>query len=109
MAVDIKQLFDSEVGERLARHPGASKPSARYQFVITGEGDGQWLIDTKGSEPKAEHGRPGGADVTITVSAEDFERLYDRPEYSQQLFFVGKLKTVGDPMLAMKAFSLLKD
>src|SRR5687768_1748381 len=104
MAVDIQNLFNTELPKALAANEAAAKEiGAKYQLNITGEGGGEWFIDVSASGPKAEPGNPGGADCTITVSTEDFQKLHENPQANgMQLFFAGKLKVAGNQMLAMK-------
>jgi putative sterol carrier protein len=104
MAVDIQNLFNTEIPGALGRNADAAKEvGAKYQFLITGEGGGEWFIDLTASGPKAEAGNPGGADCTLTITAEDFQKLYENPDANgMQLFFSGKLKVAGNQMLAMK-------
>ena len=43
------------------------------------------------------------ADCSITVAAEDFQKLIENPQQNgMQLYFSGKLKVAGNQMLAMK-------
>ena len=54
-----------------------------------------------GPSLQARHGRPPTAPSTI--SDEDFQKLVENPQANgMQLFFSGKLKVTGNPMLAMK-------
>ena len=104
MAVDIQKLFNDELPSMLAKHPDQAKQiGAKFQMNVTGDGGGEWFIDVSDSGPKAEKGNPGGADCTITISAEDFQKLHENPQANgMQLFFAGKLKVSGNQMLAMK-------
>jgi putative sterol carrier protein len=104
MAVDIQKLFNEELPAKLAQHADAAKQiGGKYQINVTGEGGGEWFIDVSDSGPKAEAGNPGGSDVSITLTAEDFQKLYENPQANgMQLFFAGKLKVTGNNMLAMK-------
>jgi putative sterol carrier protein len=104
MAVDIQKLFNEELPSALAKHGDAAKQiGAKYQINITGEGGGEWYIDVSDSGPKAEAGNPGTADCTLTMSAEDFQKLHENPQANgMQLYFAGKLKVAGNQMLAMK-------
>lgn len=55
------------------------------------------------SGPRVERGNPGGADCTVTIATEDFQKLVENPQANgMQLFFAGKLKISGNPTLAMK-------
>jgi putative sterol carrier protein len=104
MAVDIQKLFNEDLPSQLSKHAAEAKQiGAKFQINITGDTGGEWFIDASDSGPKAEKGNPGGADVTITISAEDFQKLHENPQANgMQLFFQGKLKLTGNPMLAQK-------
>lgn len=103
MAVDIQQLFNEKLPAALAAHPDKAKEiGAKYQINVTGDGGGEWFIDVSDSGPKATAGNPGGADCTISLAADDFQKLYESPGAGMQLFFAGKLKVEGNQMLAMK-------
>ncbi|AGP35690.1 MULTISPECIES: SCP2 sterol-binding domain-containing protein [Sorangium] len=104
MAVDIQRLFNEELPAALAKHSDAAKQiGGKYQINVTGEGGGEWLIDLSDTGPKLASGNPGGADVTISLTSEDFQKLYENPQAnSMQLYFAGKLKVAGNQMLAMK-------
>src|SRR5262245_34536608 len=110
MAVDIQKLFNEELPAALAKNPeGAKQIGAKFQMNVTGEGGGEWFIDASESGPKTAPGNPGGADVTITISTEDFQKLHENPQANgMQLFFQGKLKIAGNQMLAMKLSKLLQ-
>ena len=104
MAVDIQKLFNEDLPAQLAKKPDEAKQiGAKYQFNITGEGGGEWLIDLTSANPSIVAGNPGGADVTIALTSEDFQKLHENPQAnSMQLYFAGKLKVTGNQMLAMK-------
>jgi putative sterol carrier protein len=108
MAVDIQKLFNEDLPAAIAKNPEAAKQiGAKYQLNISGDGGGEWFIDASDSGPSASAGNPGGADCTIAVSAEDFHKLHENPQANgMQLFFAGKLKVVGNQMLAMKLSKL---
>jgi putative sterol carrier protein len=104
MAVDIQKLFNEDLPSALQKHPEQAKEiGAKYQINISGDGGGEWFIDVSASGPKSEKGNPGGADCTISLTAEDFQKLHENPQANgMQLFFAGKLKVAGNQMLAMK-------
>jgi hypothetical protein len=104
MPVDIQKLFNETLTTGIARHADAARQlGAKYQFNITGDGGGQWFLDMTAGGPTLQAGAPGGADVTLTVAADDFRKLYDSPQsQGTLLFFTGKLKIDGNPALAMK-------
>jgi putative sterol carrier protein len=103
MAVDIQKLFNEELPAKMAANPDAAKAiGAKYQLNVTGDGGGSWNIDVSDSGPKCTAGE-AAADCTLTIAAEDFQKLYENPQANgMQLFFAGKLKVGGNQMLAMK-------
>jgi hypothetical protein len=55
------------------------------------------------SVPAVPQGNPGSVDVIIGIAAEDFQKLIENPKVnSMQLFFSGKMKLAGNPILAQK-------
>ena len=102
MARDIKKLFNEELPAGLSKNADDAKTiGAKYQMNITGEGE--WFIDVSASGPSCKEGQGEGADCTITIAAEDFQKLMENPQANgMQLFFAGKLKVAGNQMLAMK-------
>jgi putative sterol carrier protein len=101
MGVDIKKLFNEELPAALAKNADDAKTiGAKYQMNVTGEGE--WFIDVSATGPVCKAGS-GEADCTITIAAEDFQKLVENPQANgMQLFFAGKLKVAGNQMLAMK-------
>jgi putative sterol carrier protein len=101
MAVDVKKLFNEELPSALEKNAEDAKTiGAKYQMNITGEGE--WNIDVTSTGPKCKAGTDT-ADCTITIAAEDFQKLVENPQANgMQLFFAGKLKVTGNQMLAMK-------
>jgi putative sterol carrier protein len=101
MAVDVKKLFNEDLPSALEKNKDDAKTiGAKYQMNITGEGE--WNIDVSESGPSCKAGT-GPADCTITIAADDFQKLVENPQQNgMQLFFAGKLKVTGNQMLAMK-------
>lgn len=108
MSVDIRKLFNEDLPAALARNAADAKAvGAKYQMNIEGPTGGEWNIDVSESGPSCKPGT-GPADCTITITDEDFQKLYEDPKtQGVQLFFSGKLKMAGNTMLAMKLERLL--
>ncbi len=106
MAVDIPKLFNEHLPGALQRNADDAKTiNAKFQLNI--DGAGQWFIDTTETGPSIQQGNPGGADVTLTMNAEDFQKLHENPQLNgMQLFVSGRLKVQGNQMLAMKLSKL---
>jgi putative sterol carrier protein len=101
MAVDVKKLFNEYLPANLAKNAEDAKTiGAKFQMNITGEGE--WFIDASATGPVCRAGTEA-ADCTITIAAEDFQKLIENPQANgMALFFAGKLKVDGNQMLAMK-------
>jgi hypothetical protein len=102
-AKSAQELFDTQVPENLAKNPDRAKEiGAVYLFKITGDDGGTWTLDMAGSPPSCTKGDKGNAQCTIEIAHADFKAMLENPGLGMQLYFQGKLKVTGDPMLAMK-------
>lgn len=100
---DAKELFDVQIPAALKEHPERAKEvNAIYCFKITGDGGGDWTVDLTADEPTCVTGDSGEAQCTVEVEHEDFKTMLADPQAGMQLYFQGKLKVTGDPMLATK-------
>jgi len=103
MAVDIKKLFNDDLPAALGKNADDAKTiGAKFQVNISGPTGGEWNIDVSATGAWCKPGS-GPADCTITITDDDFQKLYENPQANgMQLFFAGKLKVAGNQMLAMK-------
>lgn len=108
MPKDAADLFDNLVPEGLKKFPDkAREVNAIYCFKVTGDGGGEWTVDTTANPPFVAKGDQGKAQCTIEVTNEDFKTMLADPNAGMQLYFQGKLRVSGDPMLAMKLQQLM--
>ena len=102
-----KSMFGEKLPGILKGSPDKLKElNAVFLFKISGDNGGTWTVDCKADPPTVAEGEAGTADCTIEVSDEDFNTMTDDPQAGMQLFFAGKLKVSGDPMLATKLQTL---
>lgn len=104
-----KEIFEEKIAARIASPAGAAKAKeidAIYQFNVTGDDGGQWVVNLK--DCTVTSGGADGADCTITVGGQDFVNLYEGKVPGPQLFMMGKLKVTGNMGLAMKLGSVLQ-
>ncbi len=102
-ATSAKELFDEQVPKAIAAHPDKAKEiGAVYLFKITGDGGGEWTVDLASATPTCQPGAQGTPNCTIEVAHSDFVSMLAKPEMGMQLYFQGKLRVTGDPMLATK-------
>jgi hypothetical protein len=98
-----QELFNQQVPEAIAKHPDKAKEiGAVYLFKITGDDGGTWTVDLASATPSCTEGDKGNAQCTIEVTHADFKSMLGNPALGMQLYFQGKLKVTGDPMLATK-------
>lgn len=103
------ELFNTQVPAALAAHPDKAKEiGAVYLFKVTGEGGGTWTVDLASATPSCVEGEKGGAQCTIEIAHSDFMQMLGNSALGMQLYFQGKLKVTGDPMLATKLQKLFQ-
>ncbi|MDA4117028.1 MAG: SCP2 sterol-binding domain-containing protein [Thaumarchaeota archaeon] len=104
MAVDIDKLFNEDLPAQFAKYPDEVKAfGGKLQLNITGDGGGEWFIDASDAGPSVMPGQGPAADLTITIAAEDFEKLHEDPQTNgMALFNEGKMILQGNAMLGMK-------
>jgi hypothetical protein len=103
MPKNAKHLFDELIPAALKQHPDKAKEvNAIYGFNITGDGGGQWTVDLISEPPTCVQGDTGKAQCAIELTHEDFTAMLGNPQLGMQLYFQGKLRVTGDPMLATK-------
>ena len=103
MPKNAKHLFDELVPAALAKYPERAKEvNAIYGFKVTGDGGGEWTVDLVNDPPTCVPGDTGKAQCAIEIASEDFMSMLGNPQLGMQLYFQGKLKVAGDPMLATK-------
>lgn len=104
-----KEFFENTVAERLKSNPAEAKQiNAVYQFELSGEGGGTWVVDLKSDPPSVKAGPSPDAQCTISMSAQDFMAVVEGKLNAQMAFMQGKLKIKGDMGLAMKLNKILK-
>ncbi|KAM9858348.1 peroxisomal multifunctional enzyme type 2 [Aulostomus maculatus] len=108
------ELVFAEIGRRI-KDLGSElvkKVNAVFSWEITKDGKNaaQWTIDLKNGSGTLHKGPYSGkADVTFTVSDEDFMEVVQGKVNPQKAFFSGKLKVRGNIMLSQKLEVILKD
>ncbi|HWO23285.1 MAG TPA: SCP2 sterol-binding domain-containing protein [Kofleriaceae bacterium] len=103
LPTNASELFDVLVPKGLEQFPDKARElNAVYLFKITGDGGGEWTVDTTIPAPTCVKGDTGKAQCTITVTHDNFKLMLTDPNAGMQLYFKGDLQVTGDPMLAMK-------
>lgn len=108
------ELVFAEIGRRI-KDLGSElvkKVNAVFGWEIMKDGQraAQWTIDLKNGSGSLHKGPYSGkADVTFTVSDDDFMEVVQGKLNPQKAFFSGKLKVRGNIMLSQKLEVILKD
>ena len=106
---NAQQLFNVDVPEALKKFPDkANEIGAIYLFKISGEGGGTWTVDLQAKPPVVTQGEGAKPQCTFEVAHDDFVQMMANPNLGMQLYFQGKLKVTGDPMLATKLQKLFQ-
>jgi putative sterol carrier protein len=101
----MKMAF-TDVKEIFTNMPSVFNPSAAqgldavFQYEITGEGGGSWIVIIKDGACEVKEGAHDSPTVTLTMSAETWLAIVNKQLNGMQAFMNGQLKASGDIMLA---------
>lgn len=73
-----------------------------FQYVITGEGGGNWSVAVKDGAVKVSEGTHASPSVTLTMSSQTWLAMVNKQVTGMQAFMSGQLKVSGDIMLAQR-------
>lgn len=107
MAYDsVASYFNEAVPERMSANPDAIKAiDAIYEFAITGDGGGTWIMDC--TKPEVREGPDESAQCTVTIPSDVFLGIINKTANPMQAFMMGKIKVSGNMALAMKLQQVL--
>jgi putative sterol carrier protein len=90
-------------------NPDAAKGmNATIQFNLSGDNGGQWYVSIKDGKADIAQGTAASANMTLSMTAQDYVDMIMGKLNGQMAFMSGKLKISGDMGLAMKMQSLFK-
>lgn len=108
MALTPSEIFTERLPARLQkRAEKIAAIKAIYQFDITGEGGGTWVLDLTQPGGKITEGPSENAKCTVTMDSAKFSDLIEGKLNPQMAFMTGKLKVKGDMGLALKLGAIL--
>ncbi len=101
------ELFDQQLPALLRQHPDQARAiGAVYLFKIAGAG--VWTVDLTASPPTVVPSDTGNAQCTMEIASAEFNQILTNPSLAMQFYFQGKLRVIGDPMLATKLQALFR-
>ncbi len=104
----FQDLVGSLRGKMESADPAKIKGmNAVYQFDLSGDNGGVLHVKVADGVAEIVEGASDSANITITMSADDFGSLLEGKLNATSAFMAGKLKVKGDMSLAMKLQSLL--
>ncbi|KAM9700464.1 hydroxysteroid dehydrogenase-like protein 2 isoform 1-T1 [Dama dama] len=81
---------------------------AIYQFELSGEDGGTWFLDLKNKGGNVGYGEPSDqVDVVMSMSTDDFVKMFSGKLKPAMAFMSGKLKIKGNMALAIKLEKLM--
>ncbi len=98
---DAKASQIAEDGEKLATI------NATYQFNLSGDDGGEWVIKLTEEEQKVTVGAIDDAQCVISMTDADFMSMIGGSLNPQMAFMTGKLRVKGDMALALKLQAVL--
>lgn len=105
----VADIFN-KIGENIAKNPEkATSANAVFGFDISGDEGGQWTIDLREGTTASfvTEGASDDANVTISMTDDDWKGIIDGSVNPMQAFMMGKIKVSGDMGLAMKLQNVL--
>jgi putative sterol carrier protein len=93
----VKQFF----AELESKVDPAKTAGMNNSYVFDVDGAGQWTVRVNDGQVKVNEGVEQ-ADVTISASADTFERIANGQQNPTTAYMTGKLKVKGDMSAAMK-------
>lgn len=96
----VKETFDNMAS--VFNPSAAAGLDAVFQYEITGEGGGNWMVTIKDGACEIKEGTHDSPTTTLSMSAETWLAIVNKQLNGMQAFMSGQLKASGDIMLATR-------
>lgn len=104
---DAKTSFTQDIPRSIEQDIDKAKAvDAVFLFKVNGEGGGVWTVNMKDA-PGVTEGDAGSAECIIELSTEDWKAMTEKPGTAMQFFMQGKIKLIGNALLATKLQSVI--
>jgi len=107
MASNPSEFFSAKADQLSSSSGVLDDINATYQFKLSGDDGGSWVIDLSDDKKEVREGEEDDAQCVISMSAEDFMAMIGGSLNPQMAFMTGKLRVKGDMGLALKLQSVL--
>jgi len=107
MASNPSDFFQSKAEQLREQGDALDGINAIYQFNLSGEGGGCWVIDLASDNKGVREGEEDSAQCVISMTAPDFMSMIQGSLNPQMAFMTGKLSVTGEIGLALKLQSIL--
>jgi putative sterol carrier protein len=96
----VKETFDNMAS--VFNPSAAAGLDAVFQYEITGEGGGNWVVSIKDGACEIKEGTHDSPTTTLSMSTETWLAIVNKQLNGMQAFMSGQLKASGDIMLASR-------
>jgi putative sterol carrier protein len=95
-----KEAFDT--APTRFKKDAAKGLNATYQFDLSGDGGGNWIISIKDEQCEVKEGKAASPNITLSMAAKDYLDMINGKLNGQMAFMTGKLRIAGDMGLALR-------
>jgi len=99
--------FFTNKHDQIIANPDGLGVNATYQFNLSGDDGGEWVIKLGGEGSGVSTGTDEAAQCVISMTSADFLGMIAGTLNPQMAFMTGKLRVKGDMGLALKLQSIL--
>lgn len=107
MASTPAEFFDAKAAQIAENGAALATINATYQFNLSGDDGGEWVIKLTEEEQAVSAGADEDAQCVISMTSGDFMNMIGGSLNPQMAFMTGKLRVKGDMALALKLQAVL--